>query len=409
MVVVALVLARLLIWLTPNVELPVQLSFVFTGGVEGARGLLSAVASATFGVAATLFSITLAALSSVISSMGPRLLLEFIKDRFIQTTLGIFLATFVFSLVSLRSVNGGEGLADGEFIPYLNVTCAIGLAIVCVGFLIYYIVHMAQTISLSHVVHLLAKDMNKKLHSLVDKVEDNPRSDAPPVEFYEGAETVHSEKTGYVTVVDYAALLKSVNEEECALKLLVKPGDMVLKGEAIAHGVPHAPEGVARALLFSDFRDEADDVLFAVRQLTEIGVRGLSSGTNDPYTVLDVVDHFIQVLAELGDKPFPEGVVYSEERFRLDYATVDYADLIDAMFTQIRRDTKDSTVVYIRLLDGIARLGNLIDSPYRREVLRELADSVYSEAHRRVEGQRDSHILREKLSLALGSLEPHAA
>ena len=65
--------------------------WLYDGGGTGARTLLGAVASSTIGVAGTVFSITIAALSLAAGQMGPRLLRNFTRDRGNQITLGIFL------------------------------------------------------------------------------------------------------------------------------------------------------------------------------------------------------------------------------------------------------------------------------------------------------------------------------
>ena len=64
--------------------------WLYNGGGTGARTLLGAVASSTIGVAGTVFSITIAALSLAAGQMGPRLLRNFVKDRGNQFTLGAF-------------------------------------------------------------------------------------------------------------------------------------------------------------------------------------------------------------------------------------------------------------------------------------------------------------------------------
>jgi uncharacterized membrane protein len=69
-------------------------SWLYNGGATGARTLLGAVASSTIGVAGTIFSITIAALSLAAGQMGPRLLRNFVRDRGNQVTLGTFLGTF---------------------------------------------------------------------------------------------------------------------------------------------------------------------------------------------------------------------------------------------------------------------------------------------------------------------------
>ena len=53
--------------------------WLYHGGGTGARTLLGAVASSTIGVAGTVFSITIAALSLAAGQMGPRLLRNFTR------------------------------------------------------------------------------------------------------------------------------------------------------------------------------------------------------------------------------------------------------------------------------------------------------------------------------------------
>ena len=66
-------------------------AWLYNGGGTGVRTLLGAVASAPIGVAGTVFSITIAALSLAAGQMDPRLLRNFTKDRGNQITLGTFL------------------------------------------------------------------------------------------------------------------------------------------------------------------------------------------------------------------------------------------------------------------------------------------------------------------------------
>ena len=84
--------------------------WLYNGGATGARTLLGAVASSTIGVAGTVFSITIAALSLAAGQMGPRLLRTFTRDRGNQLTLGTFLGTLSRSRTALkRSMYGRAG------------------------------------------------------------------------------------------------------------------------------------------------------------------------------------------------------------------------------------------------------------------------------------------------------------
>ena len=97
----------------------VEGSWLYEGGATGARTLLGAVTSSTIGVAGTVFSITIAALSLAAGQMGPRLLRNFTRDRGNQITLGVFLGTFSYALIVLRSVRTQN---EGNFVPHLSLT-----------------------------------------------------------------------------------------------------------------------------------------------------------------------------------------------------------------------------------------------------------------------------------------------
>ena len=96
--------------------------WLYNGGGTGARTLLGAVAGSMIGVAGTVFSITIAALSLAAGQMGPRLLRNFTRDRGNQFTLGAFLGTFSYALMVLRSV---RSQSEGEFVPHLSLSVGL--------------------------------------------------------------------------------------------------------------------------------------------------------------------------------------------------------------------------------------------------------------------------------------------
>ena len=89
-------------------------AWLYNAGGTGARTLRGAVASSTIGVAGTVFSITIAALSLGAGRMGSRLLRNFTSDPAKQLMLGIFLGTFSDALMVLRTV---RTVQEGEFAP----------------------------------------------------------------------------------------------------------------------------------------------------------------------------------------------------------------------------------------------------------------------------------------------------
>jgi uncharacterized membrane protein len=151
MVVIAIALAFAMLSLDrAGKSGPIEsLGWIYTGGPDGARTMLSAIASSMITVAGTAFSITLVALTLASSQFGPRLLRNFMQDTGNQIVLGTFIATFIYCLLVLRTVRGDD---YNVFVPQLSVTVGIVLAIASIGVLIYFIHHASTTIQASHVI-----------------------------------------------------------------------------------------------------------------------------------------------------------------------------------------------------------------------------------------------------------------
>jgi len=142
-----------------NRDLP---AWVTSGGPDVARQILIAIAAAVITVAGVVFSITILVLQLASQQFGPRMLRNFIRDMGTQVSLGAFVATFVYSVLALQSV------ADPprEFVPHLSTTVAVGLALVDLCVLIYFIDHIAISIQLTSVVSGIAKDFRTTLAQL---------------------------------------------------------------------------------------------------------------------------------------------------------------------------------------------------------------------------------------------------
>ena len=103
---------------------PVQW-LLYSGGPDGARAVLSTIAGSMITVAGVVFSITIVVLTLASSQFGPRLVKNFMNVRANQIVLGTFVATFIYSVLVLHTVNAVPG---ETFVPGLSVTMAIVIA-----------------------------------------------------------------------------------------------------------------------------------------------------------------------------------------------------------------------------------------------------------------------------------------
>lgn len=390
-------------WLIDN-------AWLYTGGATGARTLLGTVASSVIGVAGTVFSITIAALSLAAAQMGPRLLRNFTRDRGNQTTLGMFLGTFAYALVVLRTIRTPS---EGEFVPHLALTVGILLALASVAMLVYFVGHLSSRINVDVVIELVTDDVHAAIDRLTAK---EPQPEPPPQDWWRDAQPVINDERGYLQQLDADGLADWAAENGTSVRLVVRPGDYVFPGVPIAFvksKVEGAQEAVRSAVALGSTRISSVDLEFAVRQLVEVAVRALSPGINDPHTAISVLDRLGACLCALQPLHLPSGVLTRDDRPALVMPSVDYAGLTDAMFHMIRQNAAGNPALLIRMIEVLTAVLGCERQPERIAALQRHANLVLADAERTIASASDLQDVRERYVLFEtarqmgGSIEAH--
>jgi uncharacterized membrane protein len=209
MTAAAVVLSLLSVELDRRVQDAVleEIGLIWSGGAEGARELLGTVAGSTITVAGVIFSMTLVVLSLTSQQFGPRLLRQFMGDRGTQVVLGMFVATFVFCLLVLRTVRSME---ETRFVPYLSVTLAVLFMLASLGVLIYFIHHVAQLIQAPRVVSRVGEDLLAAINRVFPEqlgeaaAADEQKGPAGwlPEDFEDRACRIEARENGYLQVIN---------------------------------------------------------------------------------------------------------------------------------------------------------------------------------------------------------------
>ncbi len=366
--------------------------WLYDGGGTGARTLLGVVAASTIGVAGTVFSITIAALTLAAGQMGPRLLRNFTHDRGVQFTLGAFLGTFSYALIVLRSV---RTQSEGAFVPHLSLSVGILFAFVCVATLVYFVGHMAGRINVDTVVELVSGDVRSAIERLTS---DARPSKSAPAGFWRDATPVVDSRRGYLQQLDDDGLADWAAEHEVAIQLLVGRGDYVFPGAPIAVVKPPAKEvdaAIRNAMALSPQRGSAD-LEFVVRQLVEVAVRALSPGINDPYTAMSVLDRLGTALCDVVPLQLPNGILWRDDRLALVVPSTTYDGLVDAMFHMIRQNAAGNTAVLMRMIEVLTAVASCERNSERLKALERHAGLVLGDAERNIATPEDLAAIRKR-------------
>lgn len=419
---VMLVAATALAWVTLSIDDRFDIedanwagSLLYSGGPEGARGVLTAIASSMVTVAGLVFSIAIVSLQLASSQFGPRMLANFVRDRGQQITLGTFVSAFLYSLLVLRAVRSGTD----EVVPHLSVSVAVLLAIAGLSVLIYFVHHVATTIQAPNLIDSIAEEVREGIDRIfpdADEVEEAHEA-AQRVRLPEGFETlsqrVDARHTGYVQVVDLERLVTLARERDLVIRLETRPGRFVVGNTPFAKVYPAlaAPGDVlaevASAVTTGARRTGQQDIEFPIKQIVEIAVRALSPGINDPFTANTCVDQIGANLCEIAGRELPSPYLLDDTGTVrvVNGDPLTWERLVAGAFDQIRQCADFHASVYVHLLESLARIAGCVRDPQRFEPLLAQARLVVEAAERNVEAEVDQEAVEQRYDDVVAAVE----
>jgi uncharacterized membrane protein len=363
-------------------------SWVISGSPDAARQILSSLAGALITVVGVVFSIMIVALTLASQQFGPRMLRTFIRDRGSQLTLGTFVATFFYAMLTLISIGS-------TFVPHLSVTVALLLTAIDLGVLIYFIHHIATAIQLPAVIASIAHDLGKAIDAeAVPTLGAAALVNGPSVEVLLGrldrfGRVVAAPASGYLQFVRHATLIRIAAEYDAVIRLHYRPGHFLTKGHAMATvWPPEAASVIGRRLetehITGPLRTLSQDIAFGIDQLVEIAIRALSPAVNDTFTALTCIDWLGDSLSKIAVDYHPQschrdglGVI------RLITVPVSYERLVQRSFEKVRQAADGMPAVLIRQLDALSKV-MAVAPPGRSQVLLDQAVLVTRVSERTV-------------------------
>ena len=371
-------------------------AWAYGGGAEGARALLSTVAGSAITVISLTLSITIVALTVSAQHYGPRLLASFMRDTAAQIVLGMFIGTFAFCLVVLRTVHGdGDGFEP--FVPHVSVTVAVAMAMGSIAALIYYIHHVAASLQVSRITSTLTRDLETAIDRLYPEEagDERERAAATPPQPPDDAVAVAATSSGYVQSIDLEAMVLLAGKTETVVWLCVGPGDFVIIGNDLALVSPRPADSAAFAaslrhacVLRSD-RTAWQDAEYAVQQLVEVTLHALSPALNEPFTAITCIDRLGQGLSVMATRRVPSAARTDRaHRIRVVAEPQSFSRLLRAAFDPIAVYVERTPEIYQRTLETLARVAQRARRADDRSAIRAQAGDILAAAHRHVADDR---------------------
>jgi len=361
---VGLVLATFMGWVDNNPSMvPFQLpETLLDTQADGARSTLAVIAQSIIGVTGVMFSMTLVAVSFASGNFGPRLIGNFMRDRGNQWSLGILISTFVYALVVLRTVQDSIDGGVAEYVPQYSLIVALGLTLLCIFTLIYFIHHVPETINVSRISASIGASLDADIRQLIDENEGDKTPPPPPDRKAEHVLT--AEISGYIQTVNYSQLARLAGKHDWHISLIAPIGSFVTPQTPVfevwaADDFANADAAaIEECYAIGAGRTENQNPTFLAEQLVEMVARALSPGLNDPYTAIDCLNRLAAALTVASTY---QGGLQDRMLDRMTFPALTFARLFASTFPLCRQYIKpdavtlDHTVALLTDLLGVVR------------------------------------------------------
>src|ERR1700691_1837078 len=339
-----------------------------------AQVILAGIAGSIMTVVSIVFAILLMTLTLASMLFSPRIIVSFVRDGVTQWTLGIFLGTFSYCMAALPAARS----LPRPFAPVATVLGAMMLALTCVGWLLFFIHHISQAISVNHIVDKIAKETE----AMIDELMPSPRGvDSPrhtealrpnPSEV-----AISSDESGYIRFVDTQRLIALGKQYHVSIRVLRRVGHFVPAAVPllmVSKGNRLPAEGKARLLAAFDFgptRTLQQDVEFGVLQIVDIALKAISPAVNDPSTGINCVDQLSRIVIRFASRQPPDDLLCDPPGVpRATVGWIQFERLVEAAFEQIRMYSKTDVAVSLRLLRALGDIAaSTPDQEFRRTLV----------------------------------------
>jgi uncharacterized membrane protein len=327
-----------------GVVLPRLEATYFAGLTAGASAgsaiaLLSAIASGMLPLTGLVFSLAFVMVQFSATAYSPRLVGWFAGSAMMRHSLGVFTATFIYSLAALAWVDrGGSGK-----VPAVTAGVAILLLLVSVVFFVL----LVERLSMLQIARVLAYagDQGRAVieRDYAPLGEGAPEAggvtadELPPV----SQVLTHRGGPAVIQEVQLKRLVALGAREGVVIAMAWAVGDTVVDGMPLlrVHGGSRsvAERKLRRLVRLGNERTFRQDPKYAIRILVDIAIKALSPAINDPTTAVQALDQVEDLLLRLGRTNLSAGRVRDTEgALRLVFPVPRWEDFLVLAFEEIR-------------------------------------------------------------------------
>lgn len=353
---------------------------------DTAKTLLSTLIGGLISLTVFSFSMVMVLLNQASSNFSPRVLPGIISDQKHQVVLGQYIATILYNIFILVSIEPTENKYQT---PGFSVLVGIILTVLCLASFIYFIHNISQAIQVGNI---LTNIHNKTKSAIVSIVDDQKVKsfDFPPTDHWDSYTVT---KIGYFYGVLKSDLLEICKEQKTKITVELFKGQFILEDTVgIKSEKPLSKavqEKIMNQLLFSREELVGENYVYGFRQISEIGIKAMSPGINDPGTALNTIDYLTSLFLVLMEKSECEYLQDDDEINWVHIKNVKFSEVLYNVMATYRLYCKHDITVMRKLMHMLRILSfHVVNSNQMAEITIEI-ELVLVDAKANIENSYD--------------------
>lgn len=312
---------------------------------DTALTILSACITGLISMMVFSFSMVMILLNQASTNYSPRLLPGLISDKNHQVILGIYLSSILYCIFILQAI---QPTGDKYQIPGFSVLLGILFTVVCIYSFIYFIHNISQNIQITNILTRIFLTARKTLNDLLEDEKGSNLSFPETAEWHK----YHTENSGYFQDFSESNLLEFCQQHENMIEILPVKGMFVLQGIPILRCKKKLNEDelnrVLQSIYFSREELVTKNYVLAFKQITEVIVKAMSPGINDPGTALNAIDYLTELI-RLRMMISDTGLISKDGENFIKIRTVKFEELLYNVLASIRTYCKQDIIVVQKL------------------------------------------------------------
>lgn len=284
------------------------------------RTLLSSIATSLMTVLGVMFSIIVVVIEQMSSQYTPRVVSNFTRSTMAQFVLGSYVGTFCYCLILLMNI--GDNNTENDPIPRLAVAVAGILALACLMLLVLYVHHITKSIQSTDIIKNIARESIHAIRNVAKDRDDCHQETPVRTKGFKFCSILHAHKIGYIDSIYWENITKKIKIKSWEVHLHKSPGDFIQKEMELLSIWSDEPildkqlKELEEIFEIAPSRTMSQDPSYGIQKLSDIALKALSPGINDPSTAIESIHSITAVILEFLEN-FP-----IRNRIHLDYDKV---------------------------------------------------------------------------------------